>query len=785
MKSIFPLIAFAAFASVVNAEAVFRAGTDGTIRRTDDSLRFEAKCFAKGWLLKNSRAVGRTHDGSPSIPFKIEFGNDANGAVISGRAGFIADGKAIHARWTLAADRKPEMDQLYIGVTLPFAIFEGGSYELDGKSADFPKPGSGSAQFGHGRDVRRLVLRGRQGETTLEFDKPVGVMFQDGSPWNGTDYELRLGMPRDALKPGEIVEFGCRITEPDGVRLIMPCKVVLKADGNWLPFAVTPGVKKGSALDFSSVCGIDAPAGKHGNVVVRNGHFEFANRPGVPQRFYGVNLCFNANFVEYADAKAFAERLARLGYNALRIHHYERTLTEGSKDGTTINPGRMKQLDGLLAACAEAGIYVTTDLYVSRNVPWRTIGQDRDGIVPMGVYKDLVRTNDAAYANLETFTRALLGHVNAYTGRRWADEPALAFISLVNENNLGNHGGIPEGEARKAAADLERAFYGRMEKLLHKDIGTKALLTDMNGWTNYDEYRACRKDYDYVDNHFYVDHPHFLETDWRLPSSCPNKNPLKGTPGGAPWAGRIREQDKPFTITEWNYAGPGRYRGVGGIFTGAWAAREGWDGLWRFAWSHGDAGIVKPETCRLGYFDMSGDPLSLASERATMCLFLRGDLAAGDAEAMKVDSEAGSLTLVTERTIGGFVERGRIAAGGLTAEVAGAPATVWASAVDAKPLAESSRILLTHLTDVQNTGAQYADDSLRVLLDWGSLPHLMRRGTAEIRLETKGTKVYALRSDGERSGEVPSTRDGKCLSFKADTGRNPGSATYLYEIVFE
>ena len=567
--------------------------------------------------------------------------------------------------------------------------------------------------------------------------------------------------------------------------LAKPKKVTLAAGEDWLPFAATPGVKKGSALDFASVCGIDAPAGKYGNVVVRNGHFEFEKRPGVQQRFYGVNLCFNANYVDYADAKAFADRLAHLGYNAIRIHHYERTLTEGSKDGTTINPNRMKQLDGLLAACAESGLYVTTDLFVSRNVPWRAIGQDRDGIVPMDIYKAMVRTNEAAYANLEAFTRALLGHVNAYTGRRWADEPALAFISLVNENNVGNHGGIKEGAPRKAAADLECAFYRRMERLLHGEIGTKALLTDMNGWTNYDEYRACRKEYDYVDNHFYVDHPHFLEQDWRLPSSCPNENPLKGHLRGAPGAGRIREQGKPFTITEWNYAGPGRYRGVGGIFTGAWAAREDWDGLWRFAWSHGDEGIVRPEKCRLGYFDMAGDPLSLASERATMCLFLRGDLAAGDTKAMQVDSEEGSLTLVTPRTLGGFAERGRIAAGGLTAEIGERPATVWASAVDGNPLAESSRILLTHLTDVQNTGAQYADDSLKVLLDWGGLPHLMRRGKAEIRLETKGTKVYALRADGERCGEVPARRDGKCLLFTAEIARDPGSATYLYEIVTE
>ena len=46
----------------------------------------------------------------------------------------------------------------------------------------------------------------------------------------------------------------------------------------------------------------------------------------------------------------------------------------------------------------------------------------------------------------------------------------------------------------------------------------------------------------------------------------------------------------------------------------------------------------------------------------------------------------------------------------------------------------------------------------------------MRRGKAEIRLETKGTKVYALRADGERYGEVPVRRDGKVL-FTAACGK--------------
>src|SRR5437870_1240767 len=36
------------------------------------------------------------------------------------------------------------------------------------------------------------------------------------------------------------------------------------------------------------------------------------------------------------------------------------------------------------------------------------------------------------------FARALLDHKNPYTGLRWADDPALAWLSLVNEGNPGN-----------------------------------------------------------------------------------------------------------------------------------------------------------------------------------------------------------------------------------------------------------------------------------------------------------------------------------------------------------
>ena len=48
-------------------------------------------------------------------------------------------------------------------------------------------------------------------------------------------------------------------------------------------------------------------------------------------------------------------------------------------------------------------------------------------------------------------------------------------------------------------------------------LGVKAPLTDQNKW-NLIPLSLARAEYDYVDNHFYWDHPRFLGAAWRLPS---------------------------------------------------------------------------------------------------------------------------------------------------------------------------------------------------------------------------------------------------------------------------
>jgi hypothetical protein len=63
---------------------------------------------------------------------------------------------------------------------------------------------------------------------------------------------------------------------------------------------------------------LDPPAGRHGFVTVKDGHFQFEN--GTRARFWGTNLASSACFPAKRQAEFLAARLAFFGFNAVRLH---------------------------------------------------------------------------------------------------------------------------------------------------------------------------------------------------------------------------------------------------------------------------------------------------------------------------------------------------------------------------------------------------------------------------------------------------------------------------------
>jgi hypothetical protein len=881
------------------------AGAGGTLTLESPECEIAPHLFLPGWKGGRRVAGAAGRDAEGACAFRLEA---QDGATIDGRVFFrpAADG-AVEAAYTFTAERDVALDSLHVGLSLPVAAWSGGAWTCDDQRGELPREQQELTLVA--RQARALTLTSPDGGERLSFafPAPTGVLVQDDRRW-GPTFSVRIGSTGPRLfKAGEPFPVRFTLAAHEPLRLVFDEPVTIQAGPDWIPLAAETEILPGSALDFSRLALAEAPAGRHGRVVARGPHFEFERLPGVPQRFYGANLCFTANYLEPDDAARLAARLARIGYNAVRLHHHDGGLVEGSADGTTLDPENLARLDALMAACIANGIYVTTDLYVSRPVPWRSVGIDRDGRMPMNVYKVLVPVHEGAFENLARFTRRLLTHVNPRTGRRYADEPALAWLALINEGNFGNYlgemRGIPEWQEAWAAwlagrqarepeafagipptlpeniwtagrhtsafvlflTEMEERMAGRLKALLRDELDCRALVTDRSAWTNFAPDQVPRSGiFDYVDDHFYVDHPRFLEQPWRLPSRCENRNPLQNDALGVPRVVFTRLLDKPFTITEYNYSAPGRFRGAGGLLAGALGALQDWGGLWRFAYSHSREGATSATGVALSYFDVAGDPLSLAAERAAICLFLRGDLAplartcamvlpkaevlrmreripqnhtawpwlawharlgtlvadapppdvawagrypevheiaademrrrfaadpaaAGDG-AVTIDARKGTFAIRTPRTCGGFAERGIIDAGDLTADVGETAATVWASALEGASLRTSPRLLLTHLTDVQNSGARYAERSRRTLLAWGGLPHLARNGKADIRLAVENAgdcKVYALSAGGRRVAAVEARVVEGRLAFTAAVDGRPGGATILYEIARE
>jgi hypothetical protein len=739
------------------------------------------------------------------------------------------DGGKAKAVFSITPRKDVETVSCGCTVSLPISGVDGKPWVVQGKDGVFGKPEKGITLVRCKTAFLEYPSGAKGPQVRLEAPAPVDCLIQDSSKWGGA-YSIRIGdLSARTLKAGEMVSFEFVVSSDGPVAAVDQKPYVIEAGKGWVPISEHRDILAGSALDFSKAGFTDAPAGKYGWIRNVGGHFEFEKLPGRPQRFYGVNLCFTANFPDHELADKLVTRLKRFGYNTIRLHHHDGGTVEGSADGLTLNAENMDRLDYLVAAAIREGLYLTTDLFVSRTraIKWRHLGIDRDGNVEQQVFKALCAVYDPAYENWAAYAKNFMEHVNKYTGRRYADEPALSLVSLVNEGGLfmGWNRGTSEDprvvaswrewmKAKRAedpsfaegvdaekppkqywdakakpvidqwAAGLETKMVARMKAYL-RSLGAKALITNDNNGSHYVARNGMAADYDYIDDHFYVDHPSFLEKRWQRPSRCPNVNQLLGTKPIVPLDKDFAfVKGKPFTITEWNFSSPGRYRGVGGILTGATAALKDMDGLWRFCYSHSRDEIGDTDLKPLSYFDLSADQLSLASDRASICLFLRRDIEPGADGALKMDRTRGSFTIDTPRTVGGFAPDGAIEAGPLKATIAGAPATVCVHSLDGAPVAKSRRMLLTHLTDVQGEGERFTDESMTVLLKWGKRP-LAQNGSAEVSLALDSPskfEVWELAANGARVRKVESKASGGRLGFTASIS-GPDGARMLYEIV--
>lgn len=151
---------------------------------------------------------------------------------------------------------------------------------------------------------------------------------------------------------------------------------------------------------------------------------------------WGVN--YNAPFVrDYADiAKAGLrheevidadiEHLRRLGIDYVRLHTFDAQFTD--REGNLVETDHLRLLDYLVARLSEKGLFVV----LTPIAWWHASAQGADGFSNRYTMPEM--TSDPCAREIQCrYLKNFGAHVNRYTGRRYADEPAVLAFELINE----------------------------------------------------------------------------------------------------------------------------------------------------------------------------------------------------------------------------------------------------------------------------------------------------------------------------------------------------------------
>ena len=221
------------------------------------------------------------------------------------------------------------------------------------------------------------------------------------------------------------------------IGLLLPCALFAQDQG-WFAFT-THGKIQPSVIGVEDW--LDKPAGKHGFLQSKGNQYVFED--GTPIKFWGVNITGERVFADKDAAEQWSSHLAKYGVNAVRLHKFTKPGYIGTGKSTNIAPDKYDKLDYFSQCLREKGIYYG----------WSPIfGQlpqpdDRQHLIAFDEIVQGKQIHENSTMGILHFSEDLqdlsiklvvnlLNHRNPYTGLRYADDPALTYIEMQNEDDV-------------------------------------------------------------------------------------------------------------------------------------------------------------------------------------------------------------------------------------------------------------------------------------------------------------------------------------------------------------
>jgi len=492
--------------------------------------------------------------------------------------------------------------------------------------------------------VKKIALTGSSWKGTVEItlDPPPEV--------NG-DGELRIKLAAQTLKAGS-TQARLAWSFPAGASLLLKESDVTKyaptlTTPDWFPNQATGDVGP-SAIGTEDW--LDKPAGRHGGVRLRGDRFVFED--GTPIRFWGTNLSYAGSAPPKADAEFTAARFAKFGVNGVRMHKFTGAGWEGIGDenvSTKMTPDGLERLDYFSNQLAKNGVYYGW----SHSFQFKIRPGDRsrvsgfDELMKKGgnTYAVINWAEDVQDLMIETVVN-LLKHKNSYTGKTYAQDPALSFVELQNEDDIffwtssGAYNDFPtyRKQLETRFAEWLRSRYGTQQKLAAawidalkngEQLAAGNITVEANPWSTSDggfprstggmrrrilDNAAFLHD---TQNRFYSKFVKAIRdagyqgplvgSPWQAPGMLPHYYNLRSddlvgyidrhnyfgetftdtllkTPGGGYLSSGLQQvASKPFGVSEWIHVYPSLFSAEGPVIMAAYGmGLQGWDASYEF-----------------------------------------------------------------------------------------------------------------------------------------------------------------------------------------------------------
>ena len=368
-----------------------------------------------------------------TAPFVV---NKAGGEVIDIKfQAWKSSPRQVSFRYDLAAAKDVPVTMVVatLGLDKQFARGKLVQTHADGKESTVNLPFGRAAE---GSAVAKAVLSiEKAGDIEIALDPPCPISF---------DGDMRIMLAANMFKQGARGTT-LTVTFPADVAFLAKQEDVDRlaktlAGPDW--FAFSPTSDLGPTV-ISMNDWLEKPAGKHGGVRMAGDRFQFED--GTPVKFWGSNLSYGgACAPQKKDAEFTAARFAKYGVSGVRLHKFSYPKNKMGigdlDDATKMTPDGLDRLDYFAAQLKANGVYFgwshTYGFYVCPGNRGRLVAYDEiEKNLKGNTYGFINFAEDVQDLMIEMVV-GLLKHKNPHTGLTYAEEPALSFIELQNEDDI-------------------------------------------------------------------------------------------------------------------------------------------------------------------------------------------------------------------------------------------------------------------------------------------------------------------------------------------------------------